>query len=1211
MTLNTSLVLSGDGEGAERAVRGVTDELAKGEKGAEAYNRAYAATEASIKKLSVAQAAASRETAQAKAQYAAGEITLEQYNRELLQTKTRLGLVQAQHRETASALRQANAALDASTGPTRQARAGYMQLGAQMQDVATMAMMPGTNIGQIIAMQGGQVASAVQMMGGRLSGLAGFIAGPYGAAILVATSLGANFIQTLWETDDAAGAAASGAEDYGLSLNVLADDLDTAAASARQLANDLRAAIIVQGDFVRAQAAMARQERQTAEDQIAENQRWLNRYNRENSGFGATILPQFFGPSLSDDREAARRRRENERLRKELRDPENPAEGLVAADIAGRRAVLQRNSLEALDPVLKLENEYKEKIGALSRQLDESTRNADDPLFAATGGNYLSEADYERQVRELTRDKDAAVEALRETQKTGREKRDRGGRSSIDKEARELQRLTEWGERAEEQIARISERFGEQPTLVVQVNQATRELDDTIAELAERKPPGFAEMIGDAVRAKDVVREALVRPFTELREESERRQQIDRMLLAGKHEEAAVVQEIWRMEQQLGPLNREQREEIEEIVQAEQEHLYVLEKAQALQLDYLDTTRSVRSEIEAGLAGRGDLGNFQQMFRDLKARVMVEQIFGPAFEELEEYVTENTALPDAVDVLTSETGRAGAAATSLADVLVNEARRIADPVAAASGPSPRFRAAFDGYGTTPEAANDNIVVVTAPDRPDQLSPEQYFEKMAQTVTGPILDGLDETFGVEFFGQLQGAVASAFYGYATAGTTGGVLGFANGLIDDFGFDLLGPDVGKAVSQGLSDALGGAQRGSQVAALGGMFGLNLSGGGAQLGGAIGSFLPIPGGDLIGAIAGGLFGSLFGGSKYGTATLTGAGDPNVRGKGDGRSEGASALGGSVQEALSRIAEALGADIGGYRVSIGTYKDQYRVSTTGFSGKLNFAGESANGLHAFDDQAAAIAFAISDALADGAITGVSAAVQKALRSSSNIEDAIEEALAVAELEELLLGASEAWREELRQFEETAQERVDLARRYGLDLVKVEEINAEQRLKLTEQLLEDQVGSLQDLIEQMTSGNLFEGSAVDRRDALLGDIADARAAAEAGEEGAADRLAQLLRQLNEVSAEVFGSTGGFAADRSLILDTARTVIADANRRIEEAKASDPALAETNAALDENNDQNAEIIELLKRIEGGGRKGGRPTVPPMPIDDLRNFARTG
>lgn len=1200
MALNASLVLSGDAEGAERALRGVSTELERGEKGAEAYNRAFAATDATITKLANAQAAAKRENMQATAAYKAGEVSLEQYNRELLQTKTALGLVEAEHRQTAAALRQANQALGQAPGQTGAARAGYAQLGQQMQDVAVMAQ-GGANIGTIIATQGGQVATAVQMMGGRMSGFAGFLAGPWGTAVLVGASLLANLVTQMFMTEDAAGAAETKTFDFAAGLDVLELSAEDAADAMKQLEQDMRSAIAVQGDFLRQNALVAQSSVNSLKQRLAADNAELGRLKAARSGLGATLLPSLFGPRLRD------RTREDE-LRQRMAADRTALGRAQSALVEGQIATAQQRVNEQLDAGTAATGRYKRAIGELEVQFEAANK---DPL----DGLVLSPEKYEAEYKRLTTLRDAEVEAARAADRKPRKTRER--QSSADKEARELQRLTEWGDRAEESIARISERFGEQPTLVVQVNQAARQLDDTIADLEKRKPPGFAEMIADARVAQDVVQEALVRPFTELRQESERRQQVDLLLLAGKREQAAVVQEIWRLEERLGPLTREQREEVEAIVLAEQDHLELLEKAQETQLAYLDTTRGVRFELEAMLAGRGDIGNFQKMFRDLKARVMVEQIFGPALQELEDYVTENTALPDAVDVLTTETGRAGSAVASLADVVVREAQRIANPAAAASGPSPAFQAAFGGYEEAPPSVPGELIVVSAPSR-TELTPEQYFERMTRSVTAPLLEGLNEIFGVEFFSQLQGAVSTAFYGYATAGTTGGVLGFAKGLVDDFGPTMFGPELGKIISQGTVDALAGAQRGTQVAGMAGMFGINMSNSGAQMGGALGSFLPIPGGDIIGSIAGGLLGGLFSKTKYGTATLTGSGNPRISGRGEGRSEGAGALGGSVQSALSRIAEQLDAEIGSYNVSIGTYKDDFRVSTSGKSGKLGgYKGsasenESKYGLYNFGgDEKAAIAFAISDAIGDGAIKGVSAAVQKALRSSPDIEAAMEEAVAVADLEAMLVDVGDAWRQELLEFEATAKERLDLARRYGIDLVKVEELNARERLALTEQLLEEQVGSLQDLIEQMTSGNLFEGSAVDRREALLGEIASARTAAQAGEEGAGDRLANLLRQLNEVSSEVYGSTGGFAADRDTILDTARDVIAAANQRIEGKSASDPALAETNASLDENNDQNAQIIGKLDDIRAGFQGLLEPrfrnTFDLMP---LRELART-
>ena len=160
--------------------------------------------------------------------------------------------------------------------------------------------------------------------------------------------------------------------------------------------------------------------------------------------------------------------------------------------------------------------------------------------------------------------------------------------------------------------------------------------------------------------------------------------------------------------------------------------------------------------------------------------------------------------------------------------------------------------------------------------------------------------------------------------------------------------------------------------------------------------------------------------------------------------------------------------------------------------------------------------------------------------------------------------------------------ERVRIAREYGFDVVKIEERNAADRLKLTKQLLDEQVGSLQDLINEMTSGSLFEGSAVEQRAKLLDQVAAAKAAADVGEEGAADRLAALLAQLNAASKAAFGTTGGFASDRTTILDAARDTIAKFNQRVEDAaRGSDPALVTTNATLDEIAEQSARTLAEL------------------------------
>lgn len=243
-------------------------------------------------------------------------------------------------------------------------------------------------------------------------------------------------------------------------------------------------------------------------------------------------------------------------------------------------------------------------------------------------------------------------------------------------------------------------------------------------------------------------------------------------------------------------------------------------------------------------------------------------------------------------------------------------------------------------------------------------------------------------------------------------------------------------------------------------------------------------------------------------------------------------------------------------------------------------------------DDEAGAIAYAVMDAITDGGITGVSARIQKALASSDDLDEALEEALKVQEVEDLLGGLGATIAKEFKSFEATAKERVRIATEYGFDVLAIEKKNAEDRAALIESLLEDQVGSLQKLVEEMTYGSLFEGSAIEQRDALLKEIATAQADVDAGKDGAADTLASLFEKLLEVSEEAYGSTGQYAADRDMILKQSQAAIDAAYQRITEASAaasststssaSDPALETTNQALDENNDQNARILAELQ-----------------------------
>lgn len=445
-------------------------------------------------------------------------------------------------------------------------------------------------------------------------------------------------------------------------------------------------------------------------------------------------------------------------------------------------------------------------------------------------------------------------------------------------------------------------------------------------------------------------------------------------------------------------------------------------------------------------------------------------------------------------------------------------------------------------------------------------------------TGPLaamLNGasLPSTGGAS--ASAQGVAADAI-GKSVSKSLEGSLDKVFGSKGSFGKTLQNAGLGYAAGSLTGSKTGGAIGG----AIGGYVGKEV------LGSALGSLGQFAG--PIGAIAGGLLGGAIGGllkkTKTGAANITSVdSDATLSGNSSQFKAAASGAASSVQDGLASIADQLGGAIGSFNVTIGQRHGDWRVRTG--TGSLKIA----KGAKEFDDdQAGAIAYAISLAVSQGAVTGLSAAVNKALKSSTDLDKALEEALKVSEIETLMGGLGAEIANEFKSFEATAKERVRIATQYGFDVAAIEKKNAEDRAALVESLLEEQVGSLQRLVDEMTSGSLFEGTALEQRDAILAEIEKAKADLAAGKDGASDTLASLFEQLNTVSKDAYGSTAQYAADRAMILDEARKAIAAANAQITAASggstSSDPALATTNQALDENNDQNAELISLLQNL---------------------------
>lgn len=160
-----------------------------------------AALRAQIDPTWAAQQRFNNEMAQARTLIAAGSITLDEYCAKLRIEQGLLNEVSGGH-----------VSGGVSAG---QYKAGVQQLGFQFQDLGIqMAMAAGS--GNVVkgvmtglAMQGPQVVSAIALMRGSAGGLLGFLAGPWGAGLMAATSvlavLGAEFLGSGDKAKKAAG----------------------------------------------------------------------------------------------------------------------------------------------------------------------------------------------------------------------------------------------------------------------------------------------------------------------------------------------------------------------------------------------------------------------------------------------------------------------------------------------------------------------------------------------------------------------------------------------------------------------------------------------------------------------------------------------------------------------------------------------------------------------------------------------------------------------------------------------------------------------------------------------------------------------------------------------------------------------------------------------------------------------------------------------
>lgn len=309
---------------------------------------------------------------------------------------------------------------------------------------------------------------------------------------------------------------------------------------------------------------------------------------------------------------------------------------------------------------------------------------------------------------------------------------------------------------------------------------------------------------------------------------------------------------------------------------------------------------------------------------------------------------------------------------------------------------------------------------------DQAQERQRLEEAQQMGAQQVLDTyLRQLSVLQAMGGPAATLAGILGGFAT-GDFGGLSGTAGKLLDGLGAMGVGKNGWKEVTNKLDAIFGTSGDGSfarimqKTFAAGGVGSLagnalwgsknndlaSFAGGavGEKIGekflskalGGLGDFAG-PLGSIVGGVLGGALGGLFSKAKWGTSVVTGQDAASIATAGNKAAyrSNASLAADSIQGGLQAIADQLGAEIGAYNVSIGQYKDKWRVSTIGRTGKLK-GGSSRPDIKDFGTEGAedAIKFAIADAISDGALLGLRASTQKLIQGGLDVEAQLAKAL-------------------------------------------------------------------------------------------------------------------------------------------------------------------------------------------------------------------------
>lgn len=673
-----------------------------------------------------------------------------------------------------------------------------------------------------------------------------------------------------------------------------------------------------------------------------------------------------------------------------------------------------------------------------------------DKEFGVSGGKLDSRkaAEYQKRYEALVRQRDAEAQAG-----GGSGGKKRSGSSELEKQAKAQERVFKAAERYGEKRRDILQQYAEESTAIA---KAQDQIDD-LYRLADRKvlvegaafigktaeeiekikktnPLGKGIYTQEMAQADaETIEQGVRRPLRDVYDQMELNRSVQGLLLNGYDLEANALQKTLEIYREIGEIPDDLLEKLIEEERQQERINDTLRSRQRIIDQYIGTADVFKEAVGDLLMNLQDgpkaFKNFFKTIQTAFQRQIVTRITEGLFANTESKLRAQTR---GTDGLTN-------ASDILAGVIERDAQRreeqnrrigklnleFGDEVEQAADAVQEFATAV--RGATADITGQAQIPTASIGAGAESAVQGIFKSIGKDIGSTVKKAVSGVLDANGDIVVTGSKASS--ADISAGQIPEVKTAFTTALDDLlsGLDqLFGTKFLKGLGGSLTDAMEGAARGSFASGIAGALGLKQSKTGAAIGGAIGSFLPIPGGDIIGGLIGGTIGGLFKKAKFASSTISldqfgnlsagAAVGNNKAAKGQ-----ANDAAGSVVARITEIANALGGDLTGTpSISIGSRNGKIRVDPTGRGITKTKKGAVDFG----DDADAAIAFAVKKALEQGVITGISEASKRILQSGQDLQAALEKATIIESIPKRLLAKTDPVRaavEELnREFERT-----------------------------------------------------------------------------------------------------------------------------------------------------------------------------------------------